>query len=82
MCTEKRLVRIFTLGGVQKEMFSLPGPVVCMSGHGSQLMVVYHSATGSFVHLFGKEMSKQFHSFMRVVCRIHTIPFFFARVAW
>ncbi|KAG8561603.1 hypothetical protein GDO81_015408 [Engystomops pustulosus] len=40
------LVRVFTVGGVQKEIFSLLGPVVCMAGHGEQLLIVYHRATG------------------------------------
>ncbi len=46
VCTDRRVVRLFTVGGVQKEMFHIPGPVVCMAGHGSQLMLVYHSAMG------------------------------------
>lgn len=45
--TTALLVRVFTVGGVQKEIFSLPGPVVSMAGHGEQLMVVYHR--GSFL---------------------------------
>lgn len=40
--TSALLVRLFTVGGVQKEIFSLPGPVVAMAGHGEQLMVIYH----------------------------------------
>ena len=30
------------MGGVQRDILSLPGPVVCMSGYGNQLMVVFH----------------------------------------
>lgn len=45
--TSALLVRVFTVGGVQKEIFSLPGPVVSMAGHGEQLMLVYHR--GSFL---------------------------------
>ncbi|NXI54311.1 WDHD1 protein, partial [Chloroceryle aenea] len=44
--TTALLVRVFTVGGVQKEIFSLPGPVVSMAGHGEQLMVIYHRGTG------------------------------------
>lgn len=43
--TSALLVRVFTVGGVQKEIFSLPGPVVSMAGHGEQLMVIYHRGT-------------------------------------
>ncbi|NXK57358.1 WDHD1 protein, partial [Chauna torquata] len=44
--TSALLVRLFTIGGVQKEIFSLPGPVVSMAGHGEQLMIIYHRGTG------------------------------------
>ncbi|XP_038612733.1 WD repeat and HMG-box DNA-binding protein 1 [Tachyglossus aculeatus] len=44
--TSASLVRIFSIGGVQKEIFSLPGPVVSMAGHGEQLLIVYHRGTG------------------------------------
>lgn len=44
--TSALLVRIFTVGGVQKEIFSLLGPVVCMAAHGEQLLIVYHRGTG------------------------------------
>ena len=42
MATDKRFLRVFTIGGVQCDILSLPGPVVCMSGHKDQLMVVFH----------------------------------------
>ena len=44
--TNQDLLRIFTIGGLQTALVSLPGPVVCMSGHGSQLIVVYHNGLG------------------------------------
>ncbi|XP_006864683.1 PREDICTED: WD repeat and HMG-box DNA-binding protein 1 [Chrysochloris asiatica] len=44
--TNALLLRLFTIGGVQKEIFSLPGPVVSMAGHGEQLLIVYHRGTG------------------------------------
>uniref|UniRef100_A0A2K6GVC4 WD repeat and HMG-box DNA-binding protein 1 n=1 Tax=Propithecus coquereli TaxID=379532 RepID=A0A2K6GVC4_PROCO len=44
--TSALLLRLFTIGGVQKEIFSLPGPVVSMAGHGEQLFVLYHRGTG------------------------------------
>ena len=42
VATSGLLVRLFSIGGVQKEVFSLPGPVVCMAGHGEQLIIAYH----------------------------------------
>ncbi|NXJ98950.1 WDHD1 protein, partial [Corythaixoides concolor] len=46
--TSALLVRVFTVGGVQKEIFSLPGPVVSMAGHGEQLMMIYHRGSTGF----------------------------------
>ncbi|XP_035991832.1 WD repeat and HMG-box DNA-binding protein 1 [Fundulus heteroclitus] len=46
VATSSLLLRLFSVGGVQREVFSVPGPVVCMAGHGEQLLVVYHRATG------------------------------------
>ncbi|XP_073725327.1 WD repeat and HMG-box DNA-binding protein 1 [Misgurnus anguillicaudatus] len=46
VATSTLMVRLFSIGGVQKEMFSLPGAVVCMAGHGEQLLIVYHRGTG------------------------------------
>uniref|UniRef100_A0A3Q0T1J3 WD repeat and HMG-box DNA-binding protein 1 n=1 Tax=Amphilophus citrinellus TaxID=61819 RepID=A0A3Q0T1J3_AMPCI len=46
VATSTLMIRLFSIGGVQREVFSLPGPVVCMAGHGEQLLVVYHRATG------------------------------------
>ncbi|KAI1895287.1 hypothetical protein AGOR_G00104740 [Albula goreensis] len=44
--TSAQLVRVFSIGGVQREVFCLPGPVVCMAGHGEQIVIVYHRGTG------------------------------------
>ncbi|KAJ6652739.1 hypothetical protein lerEdw1_010930, partial [Lerista edwardsae] len=44
--TSTHLLRTFTIGGVQREIFSLPGPVVSMAGHGEQLLVAFHKGTG------------------------------------
>ncbi|XP_015206147.2 WD repeat and HMG-box DNA-binding protein 1 [Lepisosteus oculatus] len=67
--TSSLLVRVFSIGGVQREIFSLPGPVVCMAGHGEQLLLVYHRGTGfdgeqalgvQLLH-FGKKMRQILH---------------------
>ncbi|MBZ3884758.1 WD repeat and HMG-box DNA-binding protein 1 [Sciurus carolinensis] len=47
--TSALLLRLFTIGGVQKEIFSLPGPVVSMAGHGEQLFIIYHRGTPCYV---------------------------------
>lgn len=42
VATSTLMLRLFSIGGLQKEVFSLPGPVVCMAAHGEQLLIVYH----------------------------------------
>ncbi|XP_064177418.1 WD repeat and HMG-box DNA-binding protein 1 isoform X1 [Anguilla rostrata] len=44
--TSALLVRVFSVGGVQREVFCLPGPVVCMAGHGEQILIAYLRGTG------------------------------------
>uniref|UniRef100_A0A3B4B8A0 WD repeat and HMG-box DNA-binding protein 1 n=1 Tax=Periophthalmus magnuspinnatus TaxID=409849 RepID=A0A3B4B8A0_9GOBI len=46
VATSALLLRLFTIGGLQREVFSLSGNVVCVSAHGEQLCVVYHRGTG------------------------------------
>ncbi|XP_055010369.1 WD repeat and HMG-box DNA-binding protein 1 [Boleophthalmus pectinirostris] len=46
VATSALLLRLFTIGGLQREVFSLSGNVVCVSAHGQQLCVVYHRGTG------------------------------------
>ncbi|KAL4237943.1 WD repeat and HMG-box DNA binding-domain containing protein 1 [Mactra antiquata] len=46
VATEARNLRLYSLAGVQKEIFTLPGPVVCLAGHSSQLIIVYHKGMG------------------------------------
>ncbi|KAM9860393.1 WD repeat and HMG-box DNA-binding protein 1 [Aulostomus maculatus] len=46
VATSGLMLRLFSIGGVQREVFSLSGPVVCMVGHGEQLLIVFHRGTG------------------------------------
>ncbi|KAH3854450.1 WD repeat and HMG-box DNA-binding protein 1-like [Dreissena polymorpha] len=46
VATSQRNVRLFSVAGVQKEVFTIPGPVVCMCGHTSQLLIIYHRGMG------------------------------------
>ena len=48
VATDRRMVRMFSIGGLQKEVFSLPGPVVAMAGHTNQLLVTYHRGMGEY----------------------------------
>ena len=45
--TSALTLRLFSVGGVQKELYSLPGQVVSMAAHGEQLLVVYHRGTST-----------------------------------
>ncbi len=40
--TDRRNLRLFSSGGMQKEVLSLPGPVVALSGYENKLMVTVH----------------------------------------
>ena len=42
--TDRRYLRIFTVGGMHREVLSLPGPVVALSGFGDKIMVSVHLA--------------------------------------
>ncbi|XP_046990325.1 WD repeat and HMG-box DNA-binding protein 1 isoform X3 [Schistocerca americana] len=44
--TDIRNLRLFTSAGTQREVVSLPGPVVCLAGRQKQLMVVCHGGAG------------------------------------
>lgn len=48
VATDKRLVRLFSIGGMQREVIAIPGPVVCLAGHGNQLLAVYHAGAGDY----------------------------------
>ena len=49
MAMSNRIVRLFTIGGVQRSPFNLSGPVVCLSAYKHLLMAVYHAGLGKFV---------------------------------
>uniref|UniRef100_T1IPQ7 Uncharacterized protein n=1 Tax=Strigamia maritima TaxID=126957 RepID=T1IPQ7_STRMM len=46
VATSQRQLRMFTIGGVQLDTISLPGPVVSMNGHHEYLIVAYHLGAG------------------------------------
>ncbi|XP_069678187.1 WD repeat and HMG-box DNA-binding protein 1 [Periplaneta americana] len=46
VATDTRNLRIFTVAGTQREVISLPGPVVCLSGHRNKLLAIFHSGMG------------------------------------
>ncbi|KYM96439.1 WD repeat and HMG-box DNA-binding protein 1 [Cyphomyrmex costatus] len=46
VATSRRNLRIFMIGGTQREILALPGPVVVMNGLGNHLVIAYHAGVG------------------------------------
>jgi hypothetical protein len=46
VATDTRNLRLFTVAGTQREVISLPGPVVCIVGHRNRLLVICHNGMG------------------------------------
>ena len=42
--TNKQLLRVFTVGGVQREVISVPGHVITLAGWGPRLAIIYQLA--------------------------------------
>lgn len=61
--TSRRHLRIFTVGGTQREIIALPGPVVAMNGLNNNLVLAYHSGIGIFFTLFFSIVSFLFFIF-------------------
>uniref|UniRef100_UPI00358E3A74 WD repeat and HMG-box DNA-binding protein 1 isoform X2 n=1 Tax=Myxine glutinosa TaxID=7769 RepID=UPI00358E3A74 len=40
------LLRIFSLGGLQRQVIRLPGPIVALAGHRNRLLIAYHRGVG------------------------------------
>lgn len=46
VATDQRLLRLFTNGGMQHYLFSLPGQILCLAAYERQLMIIYHNGAG------------------------------------
>lgn len=42
--TSMQFLRLFTVMGTQREIISIPGPVLAVAGHEDRIMILYHSA--------------------------------------
>ena len=73
VATNKYLVRVFTIGGVQRHLISIPGPVVSMAMHGGQLLVAFHTGNplpgeqAIAIKLLDIDRSKQFVGAERIM---------------
>lgn len=47
VATSSYFLRLFSVMGTQKEVLSIPGPVVAIAGHENSLLCVYHAAGSS-----------------------------------
>lgn len=45
VATSLRFLRLFTLSGGQREILSIPGPIVAINGLRNRLVVVHHCGT-------------------------------------
>ncbi|KAK0078713.1 hypothetical protein PV325_002159 [Microctonus aethiopoides] len=45
--TSRRNIRLFMIGGVQREIIAVPGPIVSMNALDSHLIVAYHTGIGA-----------------------------------
>lgn len=45
VATSMHFLRLYTLGGVQREIVSIPGPIVAINGSRNRLVVVHHCGT-------------------------------------
>jgi chromosome transmission fidelity protein 4 len=45
VATSLRFLRLFTLSGVQREILSIPGPIVAINALRNRLVVVHHCGT-------------------------------------
>jgi chromosome transmission fidelity protein 4 len=46
VCTSLHFLRVFTITGIQRQIFSLPGPVVSMATQGGLILVAYRQGQG------------------------------------
>ena len=46
LVTDKGFIRIFTVGGIQTYLFSIPGPAVALAAQEQSLLITYHAGVG------------------------------------
>ncbi|XP_047354511.1 WD repeat and HMG-box DNA-binding protein 1 isoform X1 [Vespa velutina] len=68
VATSRRYLRIFMIGGTQREVIALPGPVVAMNAFTNHLVVAYHDGLGTTgdqhmsllcIQIFGTRLKNQ-----------------------
>ena len=51
VATDKQYIRLYSLGGVQREVISSPGQIVTMAGRDSSLAVVYQTTSCEIIRV-------------------------------
>ena len=46
VATSRRILRFYSILGLQRGMISLPGQIVCLAGHTDKLLITFHTAMG------------------------------------
>lgn len=44
--TDQRKIRLFTTSGIQLHLFSIPGPIICLTAQDNLLQIIYHNGSG------------------------------------
>ena len=53
VATDKNYIRLFSLGGTQREVISIPGgQVVSLAGRGDQLIIIYQESTSMCRYMY------------------------------
>lgn len=71
--TSMQFLRIFTVMGTQREVISLPGPIVCMAAYEDRVIVCYHNASSSLKQQHIQAMLLQ-TSGLRLKCQNISFP--------
>jgi hypothetical protein len=54
VATDMNRIRIFTIGGVQRNVLDIGGQIIAISGHEDLLFVTFHSGIGMYLTIFIK----------------------------
>lgn len=46
VATDHRQIRLFTISGIQLHLFSIPGPVICLTCQDNLVQIIYHNGSG------------------------------------
>ncbi|KAM7345136.1 chromosome transmission fidelity 4 [Cochliomyia hominivorax] len=68
-----QFLRIFTVMGTQREIITIPGPVVCVAGYEDRILICYHGAPSGLKQQYLQGMLLQMNG-LKMKCQNITIP--------